>query len=218
MFIGELYDMLERSQRDQRGGPCWLLKLRWWGLKEYKWKGSLFAWLFVGLVVPVQETFILPWLLWSAQYKIFFSSPYTAVYQFMFPHRPANWQAVVQGRLSLNVCLRSHSPVSYMLSTFDVKSKRSKRWTIGVKILTTLIDIVHHTTLLDTLYWPNQMCCTPDVHLSPSGDTFTDFSFSFWPSPWVQCSGINCYTCDSLSTHLYSMSEKSILYTQEIKE
>ncbi len=29
-------------------------------------RGPSFGW-FVGLVVPVQETFILPWLLWSAQ-------------------------------------------------------------------------------------------------------------------------------------------------------
>jgi hypothetical protein len=39
-------------------------------------KGSFHGW-FVGLVVPVQEIFVLSWLLYSAQYKIFFSSPYT---------------------------------------------------------------------------------------------------------------------------------------------
>ncbi len=42
-------------------GPadCW----NWvaWGLKEYKWKGSFLAW-FVGLVVPLQEIFVLPLL------------------------------------------------------------------------------------------------------------------------------------------------------------
>jgi hypothetical protein len=32
---------------------------------------------FVELVVPVQEIFVLPWLLGLAQYKILFSSPYT---------------------------------------------------------------------------------------------------------------------------------------------
>ncbi len=36
----------------------------------------LVAW-FVRLVVPVQEIFVLSWLLQSAQYKIFFSSKYT---------------------------------------------------------------------------------------------------------------------------------------------
>jgi hypothetical protein len=40
---------------------------------EYIRKGSFLDW-FVGLVVPVQEIFGLPWLLCSAQYKIFFSS------------------------------------------------------------------------------------------------------------------------------------------------
>jgi hypothetical protein len=33
--------------------------------------GSFLSW-FVGLVVPVQEVFVLHWLLWSAQYKIFY--------------------------------------------------------------------------------------------------------------------------------------------------
>ncbi len=31
----------------------------------------------IGLVLPVQEICVLPWLLQSAQYNIFFSSPYT---------------------------------------------------------------------------------------------------------------------------------------------
>jgi hypothetical protein len=34
------------------------------------------GWL-VGLVVPVKKNFVLPWLLQSAQYTIFFSSSYT---------------------------------------------------------------------------------------------------------------------------------------------
>ncbi len=38
-----------------------MLKLR--GLNEYKWKGP-FLGRFIGLVVPIQEPFILPWLLW----------------------------------------------------------------------------------------------------------------------------------------------------------
>jgi len=40
----------------RRGDPCWLLKLRWSGLKEYKWKGSFLGW-FVGLVAHVKEIF-----------------------------------------------------------------------------------------------------------------------------------------------------------------
>ncbi len=46
------------------------------GTQRVQMKESFLGW-FVGLVVPFQETFILPWLLWSAQYKIWFSSPYT---------------------------------------------------------------------------------------------------------------------------------------------
>jgi hypothetical protein len=44
---------------------------------------------FVGLV-PVQETFILPWLLWSAPSKKYFF-PHSTLFQFMCPHRPATW-------------------------------------------------------------------------------------------------------------------------------
>ncbi len=40
-------------------------------LKDYKCKWPYLGWI-VGLVLPVQETFILHWLLWSVQYKIFF--------------------------------------------------------------------------------------------------------------------------------------------------
>ncbi len=53
---------------------------------EYKSKGSFLGW-FIGLAVPVQGIFILPWLLQSAQYTIFFS-PRT-LFNFMCPHHPA---------------------------------------------------------------------------------------------------------------------------------
>jgi hypothetical protein len=43
---------------------------------------------FVGLE-PVQEIFILPWLLWSAQYKYFF--PHCILFHFTFPHCPETW-------------------------------------------------------------------------------------------------------------------------------
>jgi hypothetical protein len=52
----------DTSERLQKGGfaDCW--DLGKWGLKEYKWKESFLGW-FVGLFVPLQETFFLPWLL-----------------------------------------------------------------------------------------------------------------------------------------------------------
>ncbi len=50
-----------------------------------------------------KRLFILPWLLWSAQKKYFF--PYRTLFQ------PG--QAVVQGRLSLNVCLRPQNPRTF---------------------------------------------------------------------------------------------------------
>jgi hypothetical protein len=61
-----------------------------------------FGW-FVGLVVPVQEIFVLPWLLLSAQYKIFFRR--CPLFQFVCPHRQAIWAGC-----------RAGSPVSYYVS------------------------------------------------------------------------------------------------------
>jgi hypothetical protein len=59
-----------------------------WALKEYlQMKGS-FLGRFVGLVVPVQETFILPWMLLSAQYKTLFSLPY--IMSIYVPPLPSN--------------------------------------------------------------------------------------------------------------------------------
>jgi hypothetical protein len=40
---------------------------------------------FGGFVVPVKETSILPWLFWSAQYKIFYTL------SIMCPLRPVTW-------------------------------------------------------------------------------------------------------------------------------
>jgi hypothetical protein len=43
-------------ERLERGGPCWLLKLRQMGTQKVHKKGSFLGW-FVGLVVLVQEIF-----------------------------------------------------------------------------------------------------------------------------------------------------------------
>jgi hypothetical protein len=66
-------------------------------------KGSFLGW-FVGLVVHVEDIFILPWLLWSAQCKIVF---FLIVHYFTFcvsvDQQPG--QAVVLGRRSLYLCV-----------------------------------------------------------------------------------------------------------------
>jgi hypothetical protein len=58
---------------------------------------------FVGLVVPVQEIFVLPWLLVSPVQNIFI----LAVHYFnsFVPHRPVSWESS-----------RAGSPVSYYMS------------------------------------------------------------------------------------------------------
>jgi len=55
------------------------------GAQRAQMKG-IFPGCFVG---PVQETFNLPWLLWSAQHKLVFS--HRTLFQIMSPHRPAIW-------------------------------------------------------------------------------------------------------------------------------
>ncbi len=76
-------------ERPERGGPCWVLKLRWTGTHRLQMEGVP-PW----LVRPWARRagtrdFILPWLLWSALNKLFF--PHHTLFQFMCPHRPATW-------------------------------------------------------------------------------------------------------------------------------
>ncbi len=77
------------------------------GLKGYKLKRSFIV-RFVGLVVPVQDNFILPWHLWSAQYNFFLTVHY---FNLCVPIAQLPGQTAVQGRLSLYVCLWSRCPV-----------------------------------------------------------------------------------------------------------
>jgi hypothetical protein len=71
---------------------------------------------FVELVVMVEREFS-PALAapQSAQYKYFFPPCICCtLFQFMCPHQPATWAVVVQGRLTLNVCLRLHSKAPHI--------------------------------------------------------------------------------------------------------
>jgi hypothetical protein len=70
--------------------------------------GPFLGWL-VGLVVPVQDIFVLPWLL-SARYKILFSSSYTI----SIPLSSYAGQAAVLGRLSFSKCLWSCAKLGQM--------------------------------------------------------------------------------------------------------
>jgi hypothetical protein len=55
-------------------------------------RGSYWVAWFVRLVVPVQEIFVLSWLLQSAQYKIFFSSKYTISIPLSLSPSKLGWQ------------------------------------------------------------------------------------------------------------------------------
>jgi hypothetical protein len=77
----------DSKSTNERGYP-WLVR---WARRAGTW--------------PVQETWLLSAL--SAQYKLFTSSPYTTYFNLCVPIAQQPGHAVVQGRLSLNVCLRS---------------------------------------------------------------------------------------------------------------
>jgi hypothetical protein len=64
------YIMYSESERLERGGPCWLLKLRQMRTQSEQM-------MFVGIFILVHQSFVLPWLIYSDQYKLLFSSPFT---------------------------------------------------------------------------------------------------------------------------------------------
>ncbi len=74
---------------DQRSSlrPHWL-KLMQMGTEIVQMKGDL-GW-FIGLFMPVQDIFVLPWQLQSAQNKKNFF-PHRTLFQFICPHRPVSW-------------------------------------------------------------------------------------------------------------------------------
>jgi hypothetical protein len=63
------------------------------GTQIVQLKGSL-----VGLVLPVQEIFVLPWLLWSAHVQIFF--PHCTVYTISIL---SSWAGSRSGSLSISI-------------------------------------------------------------------------------------------------------------------
>jgi hypothetical protein len=92
---------------------------------EYKLRGSFLGW-FVGLAVPIRKKFILLWLLWSARYKIFFSSPYTiSLYVSLSPGKLGRHQAVGEGHLSFTMCLRNPD-MSIILALKRINDEQGK--------------------------------------------------------------------------------------------
>ena len=81
-----------RPERLKRGSLCWLLKLRWMGTQRVQMKGVL-PWLIRWACIADTKDFflVLPLVLQSAQYKIFF---HTLSYQgTLHPKRtaPGRW-------------------------------------------------------------------------------------------------------------------------------
>ncbi len=85
VFLLSVWRVRPCPERLERGGPCWLLKLRWMGTQRVQMKVVL-SWLVSSLGLSCNEIFCSAWL---AQYKLFF--PHYTLFQFLCPHRPASW-------------------------------------------------------------------------------------------------------------------------------
>ncbi len=87
------------TQRDYREGwPLLTVETEANGDSKNKWKGSFLGW-FVVLFMPVQEVLFCNSCSSRLNTKYFLH--HRSLFQFISPHRPASWAAVVQGRLSL---------------------------------------------------------------------------------------------------------------------
>ncbi len=91
---------------------------------EYKSRGTFLGW-FVGLVMPVPEIFILPWLLQSAQYKIFFLTDTISIY---VSPSPTTWAGSRAGPpiseyvfSMLHTCFKKQAKDSSASCAFDYK-------------------------------------------------------------------------------------------------
>ncbi len=98
-------------ERLERGGPCWLLKLRCMGrgLKEDKWKCS-FLGCFCWACRAGTRDFcsVLTALVGSSLPSTKYFFPHRTLFQLLNRHRlPIVRQAAVLGRLSLSMCLCS---------------------------------------------------------------------------------------------------------------
>ncbi len=89
-------------ERPERDGPCWLLKQSQMGTQRVQMTGAL-PWL---VCSPRTYTRLLSCLGCSGQTGTKYFFPLRTLFQFICPHRPATWRAVVvQGHLSFNVCV-----------------------------------------------------------------------------------------------------------------
>jgi hypothetical protein len=129
---------VENREILEMGGLCWLLKLGKWGIKEYIWKGFFLGW-FVGLVAPVQRDFcpVLAALVGPAQNIFLLTIPYLTSF---LPIAQQAGQAVVPGRLSLNMCLwLRHCAVMSSLQFPPLGSPiYFTAWSMGLKGLYTI--------------------------------------------------------------------------------
>jgi hypothetical protein len=103
LFANTLKEQLVDCTREyiERGGLCSLLKLRPMGTQGSTYERGLLGWFF-GLVMPVQDIFVLPC---RPGTKYFFLTVH--YFASFVPNAQRAGQAVVPGHLSLNVCLWS---------------------------------------------------------------------------------------------------------------
>ncbi len=118
-------------ERLERGGPCWLLKLRWMGTQRVQMKGVL-PWL-VHLGLSCRYKRLLSCLGCSGQpsTKYFFLSPYT-ISILCVPIAQQPGQAVVQGRMC--VCGLTLRPQKSLVAQVMKNSSPSSFHTLTKKI------------------------------------------------------------------------------------
>jgi hypothetical protein len=97
------------AERQEWGGPCWLLKLRWTGTQRVQMKGVLS--LVGSLVCPVgTRDFVLPWLSSQHSTKYFFSPCTISIPLSPFPIAQQAGEAALLGRVSLSMRLWHQPP------------------------------------------------------------------------------------------------------------
>ncbi len=99
--IFQTRNVLLETERLERSGPCWLLKLRWIGTQRVQMKTSLVGSL--GLLCQYKRLLFCLGCSGRPRTKYFF--PRRTLFQLFCLHHPKAGKAAVLGRLSLSMCV-----------------------------------------------------------------------------------------------------------------